>query len=562
MADPPEGENGQTDPTFEAAYQHWLEAYNAARLKQPEHSQTESGIPVKPLYTPADVRELDYMRQLGFPGQPPYTRGIYPAMYNGQHWTIRQLVGFGTAEDTNARLRLLLEQGATGTNTVFDYATNRGYDSDAAFAEGDAGQGGVAIDCLDDMLKLYEDIPLDKVSNSLVLSHPVAAGVIFAMYLAAAEQLGYSWDQLRGTLQNDFLMETVVLTAPNILQPSFSFKLSLDVVEFTTQHVPKWNPISFTGYNYRETGANAVQEVGLVLANAVTTAEEMLRRGYDIDSFAPRLSSFFSADNDFFEEIAKYRAARRLYARLFQERLGAQNPKSSMLRFHVQTAGSALTAQQPFNNISRAAYHALAAVLGGAQSLHVSAYDEALCIPSENAALTALRTQQILLYETGVSRTIDPLAGSYYVEALTGEIEKRISDYIEEIDRLGGLVSAVEKGWVHQDLMRNAYERELAIADGTRKVVGVNCFEDSTTARIEIFRVPETVERQKTKLDRLRATRDTLKVEQALETLRKTAAGNGNTLPALLEVVKSGATLGECCDVFRSLYGGWRQPLL
>ena len=561
MADP-EGEKRSIDPTLEAEYQRWLQESYSSSMKQSTEQHTESGIPVKPLYTPDDIAGLDYMSQLGFPGQPPYTRGIYPAMYKGQHWTIRQLVGFGTAEDTNQRLRFLLGQGATGTNTVFDYATNRGYDSDAPIAEGDAGQGGVAIDCLDDMLRLYEGIPLDKVSNSLVLSHPVAAGVIFAMYLAAAEQLGYQWDQLRGTLQNDFLMETVVLTAPNILQPGFSFKLSLDAVEFATQHVPKWNPISYTGYNYRETGANAVQEVSLVIANALATAQEMLHREHPIDTFAPRLSSFFSADNDLFEEVAKYRAARRIYAHLFQDRLGAQNPKSTMLRFHVQTAGSALTAQQPLNNITRAAYHALAAVLGGAQSLHVSAYDEALCIPSELAALTALRTQQILLYETGASRTIDPLAGSYYVESLTAEIEKRIMDYIEELDRQGGLVAAVEQGWVHRDLMRNAYERELAIADGTRKVVGVNCFQESTTAPIEIFRVPETVERQKTKLERLRATRDSLKVEQALKSLREEAANNRNTLPPLLEAVKSGATLGECCDVFRSLHGGWRQPLL
>lgn len=559
MAD--EVNNAQAPPTFAAAHQRRVQAPYTASMKQSEQHQTESGIPIKPLYTPADVAGFDYSSQLGFPGQPPYTRGIYPNMYNGQHWTIRQLVGFGTPEDTNQRLRLLLEQGATGTNTVFDYATNRGYNSDDPLAEGDVGQGGVAIDCLDDMVRLYDTIPLDRVSNSLVLSHPVAAGVIFAMYLAAAEQLGHDWSQLRGTLQNDFLMETVVLTAPNILQPDFSFKLSLDVVEFATRHVPKWNPISFTGYNYRETGANAVQEAGLVIANALATAQEMLRRGHTIDTFAPRLSSFFSADSDFFEEIAKYRAARRIYAHLFHERLGAQNPKSMMLRFHVQTAGSALTAQQPLNNISRAAYHALAAVLGGAQSLHVSAYDEALCIPSEIAALTALRTQQILLLETGVSKTVDPLAGSYYVESLTTEMEKRITDYIEEIDRLGGLVAAVQQGWVHRDIMRNAYERELAISDGTRKVVGVNCFADATSTPIEIFRVPETVERQLAKLEHLRATRNTLKVEHALAALQKAAQDDENTLPALLDAVKSGATLGECCDVFRLLYGGWRQPL-
>jgi methylmalonyl-CoA mutase N-terminal domain/subunit len=557
----PEEEKRLNPPPLEEEYHYWQQTSYTASLKQQEQRQTESGIPVKPLYIPSDVAGLDYMSQLGFPGQPPYTRGIHPGMYHGRQWTIRQLVGFGTAEDTNQRIRLLLAQGATGTNTVFDYATNRGYNSDAPVAEGDVGQGGVAIDCLDDMLQLYEGIPLDTVSNSLVLSHPVAAGVIFAMYLAAAEQRGYDWSQLAGTLQNDFLMETVVLTAPNILQPSFSFKLSTDVIEFATQHVPKWNPISFTGYNYRETGANAVQEVGLVIAHALAAAQEMLRRGYDIDAFAPRLSSFFSADNDFFEEIAKYRAARRVYAHLFQERLHAQNPRSMMLRFHVQTAGSALTAQQPLNNITRAAYHALAAVLGGAQSLHVSAYDEALCIPSEIAALTALRTQQILLLETGASSTIDPLAGSYYVESLTNEMEKRITEYIEKIDHLGGLVAAVQQGWVHRDILQNAYERELAIADGTRSVVGVNCFADTTAPPIEIFRVPETLERQQVRLTRLRASRDTLKVEHTLELLRKAAQGNENTLPVLLDAVKYGASLGECCDVFRSLFGGWHQPL-
>jgi methylmalonyl-CoA mutase N-terminal domain/subunit len=544
---------------FDRLYRRWRDE---AESRLSGDAETEAGIPVEPLYTPLDTETLDYDTALGFPGQPPYTRGVYPTMYRGRTWTVRQLAGFGPAAETNARLRLLLDQGATGINVVFDYPTNRGYNSDDPLAAGDAGQGGVAVDCLDDMLELFEGIPLDTVSVSLVLSHPVAAGVIFALYLAAAEERGYRMEQLAGTLQNDFMMETVVLTAPNVLRPAFSFKLSLDVVEFATQHVPRWNPISFTGYNYREAGANAVQEAALVVTNALATAREMVRRGHDVDAFAPRLSSFFSADNDFFEEIAKYRAARRIYARRFGEEFAPRDPRSSMLRFHVQTAGSALTAQQPLNNIARAAYHAMAAVLGGTQSLHVSAYDEALCVPSELAAITALRTQQILLNETGVTRTADPLAGSYFVESLTDAMEERIEAYMGQIEEMGGLVGAVDTGWVHGELMNTAYDRERAITTGERKVVGVNCYQDGAPVETEIFRVPETVEVQGAKLERLRASRDGNDARAALNRLRQTVESNGNTVPVLLDAVRAGATVGECCDIFRDLRGGWLQPLL
>lgn len=547
---------------MEREYEAWRREAYAARPERPETYETESGVPVAPLYTPLDVAQSDYRRDLGFPGQFPYTRGVQPNMYRGRLWTHRQLAGFGTPEDSNARFRLLLEQGATGVNSVFDYVTNRGYDSDFPLAEGDVGQGGVAVDSVEDVLALYDGIPLDRVSVSIVLSHPVAAGILLAMYLVAAERRGYGWEQLAGTLQNDFMMETVVLTAPNILQPRFSFKLMCDVVEFCAQHVPRWNPVSYTGYNYREAGADAVQEAGLVLAGALATSAELLRRGQAIDSFAPRLSAFFTADSDLFEEVAKYRAARRLYARLMTERFAPQDPKSAMLRFHVQTAGSALTAQQPLNNIARAAYHALAAVLGGAQSLHVSAYDEALCVPSEVAAVTALRTQQILVHEIGVIRTIDPLAGSYFVESLTDALEARIAGFLEQIERQGGLVAAVESGWVHRQLMETAYRREKAISSGARKVVGVNCFTDDVPAPVEIFRVPEALERQKAKLARLRATRDGLRVEAALARLRRCVVAGENTLPPLLEAVAVGATVGECAEVFRQQYGGWRQPLL
>ncbi len=527
-----------------------------------DDSYTESGIPIKPLYTQADVAHLSFERDLGDPGRPPFTRGVHPTMYRGRLWTVRQLAGFGTPEDSNRRFKLLLDQGATGINTVFDYVTNRGYDSDHPLAEGDVGQGGVAVDSLSDMLALFDGIPLDRVSISIVLSHPVAAGVILAMYLAAAKQRGYRWDQVRGTLQNDFMMETVVLTAPNILQPRFSFTLSMDVVEFCLQHVPRWNAISYTGYNYREAGANAVQEAALVIANAIATAEEMVRRGHPVDAFAPRLSSFFSAGNDFFEEIAKYRATRRIYHRVFSERFGADDPRSTKLRFHVQTSGSALTAQQPLNNIVRSAYQALAAVLGGAQSLHVSAYDEALCVPSETAALTALRTQQILAHETGVTQTIDPLGGSYFVETLTREMDERICAYLAQIERLGGLVAAVERGWVHRELMDTAYRQEVAISQGARKVVGVNCYTDERSAPVDIFQVPDALTVQKAKLERLRAARDARRVQAGLERLRDAAAAGENTMPALLEAVGAGATVGECSEVFRRLRGGWKQPLV
>jgi len=524
--------------------------------------RTNSGIPVKAVYTADDIPDFDPARDLGAPGAPPYTRGVHRDMYRGRLWTIRQLAGFGTPEETNGRFRLLLDQGATGINCVFDFVTNRGFSSDHPLAEGDVGQGGVAIDCLSDMRRLFDGIPVEDVSVSLVLSNPVGAGVIFAAYLAMARERGIPWEKLRGTLQNDFLMETVVLTAPNILEPAFSLRLSVDVVEFCTQHLPQWNPISFAGYNYREAGADAVQEAALVIAHALAVADEMVRRGHPIDSFAPRLSSFFTADNDLFEEVAKYRAARRVYHRLFEERFHPSDPRSSRLRFHVQTSGSALTAQQPLNNVTRAAYHALAAVLGGAQSLHVSAYDEALCLPSEAAALTALRTQQVLVHETGVTRTVDPLAGSYYVEHLTAEMERRILAYLSQVDELGGLVRAVDSGWVHRELMGTSYDREIAITSGERKVVGVNCFTDDVPLEIELFRFPSALEQQKATLAQLRAERDEARTQAALDRLREAVEGDGNSMPYLIDAVQAGASVGECCDVFRDLHGGWQQPLL
>lgn len=523
--------------------------------------RTDEGIEIQPVYTSADLEGWEEKTALGAPGELPFTRGIYPRMYRERPWTIRQLAGFGSARDTNGRLRLLLEQGATGVNCVFDYPTNRGYDSDLPLAEGDVGQGGVAVDTLADMQALFDGIPLDRMSVSLVLSHPVGAGAILAMYFAAAAARGYRVEHLSGTLQNDFMMETVVLTAPNTLEPRFSFRLSMDVVEHCLQHAPRWNPISYTGYNYREAGANAVQEIALTFANALETVRELKRRGHAVDAVAPRLSFFFSAGNDLFAEAAKFRAARRLYARLMTEQLGARVPRSGMLRFHVQTAGSALTAQQPLNNITRAAYHALAAVLGGTQSLHVSAFDEALCVPSEEAALTALRVQQILLEETRVAQTVDPLAGSYYVERLTDELEEQIAGYLSQIEVQGGLVAAVERGWVHAQILDNAYRRELELAVGTRRQVGVNCYKLEESVTTPVFQVPPTRAAQVANLERWRGARDGKAAAEALSGLRRAVERGENTMPGLLDAVRAGATLGECAEVFRTMGGGWRQPL-
>ncbi|MFD7735005.1 methylmalonyl-CoA mutase family protein, partial [Kitasatospora phosalacinea] len=472
--------------------------------------RTAAGIPVREYYG-AEA-----------PGRPPFTRGIRAGMYRERPWAVRQLAGFATPEATNERTRWLLDNGATAVNTVFDFPTNRGYDSDDPLASNDVGLGGVAVDCVDDLLLLYRDVPLDEVSVSLVLSHPVAAGAVLAMYLAAAERRGYRPADLRGTLQNDFLMETVVLTTPSVLEPAFAFRLSMDVVEYCTGHLPRWNPISYTGYNYSEAGADAVHEAALVLAHARETCREMGRRGHEADAYAGRLTAFFSAGNDFFEEIAKYRAARRLYDELMRK-AGVRGDRNAMLRYHVQTAGSSLTAQQPLNNITRAAYQALAAVLGGAQSLHVSAYDEALSIPAEAAALVATNTQHILRHETGVTRTADPLGGSHYVEHLTDEVERRIRAVLDEIDARGGLVAAVQDGWVHERVYQQAYQRELAISEGRHTVVGANRFQVAAlpaAMAVDPFAAPPALASRKEALARHRAERDESEVARALRDLK------------------------------------------
>jgi methylmalonyl-CoA mutase N-terminal domain/subunit len=426
----------------------------------------------------------------------------------------------------------------------------------------DVGRGGVAIDTVEDMRILFEGIPIDKVSVSLVTCQPICNISIQSMYFADARRKGVPLNIMTGTSQNDFLMETAITTAPGVLPPKASFKLSCDAIEFCTKYVPRWNPISFAGYNYREAGCTAPQEVAFVIANAIACSEEMIRRGFDIDSFAPRLSFFFSAHNDFFEEIAKYRAARRVYYKIMKDRFGTTNPRSLMLRFHVQTAGVALTAQQPLNNIARAAYHALSAVLGGAQSVHVDAYDEALCTPTELSSLTALRTQQILQMETGVTNTVDPLGGSYFVESLTNKMEDEVGRIITEIDGMGGIVKAVEKGWIHNEIASAAYQYQVDIESGEMPIVGINCFKvENEVLPIELFKVPETLVIQEKKLKRIRKDRDTAEARKGLEAITRCCEGDKNIMEVAVDAVKAYVTEGEISKTLKAFYGVWHPPL-
>jgi methylmalonyl-CoA mutase N-terminal domain/subunit len=538
----------------------WLQTY-PFQLERKKQFLSLSGIPLQPLYTQDDLTNFDGQKELGFPGEPPYTRGIHPTMYRGRLWTMRQLAGFGSPEDTNQRYKLLLAHGATGINSVFDYPTLRGFDSDHPEAEADVGRGGVAVDSLEDLHMLFEDIPLDRTSISLVTCQPVGTVPVFAMYLALAEQRGIPFESLQGTTQNDFLLETAVTIGLHTLPPQYSFKLSCDVIEYCVKQVPRWNPISIAGYNYREAGTNAIQELGLCLAHGIACVEELRRRGLSVEEFAPCLSFFLNAHNDFFEEIAKYRAARRLWCRIMTERFQAQGPKAKKFRFHVQTAGSALTAQQPLNNIARAAYHGLAAVLGGAQSVHIDGYDEALCTPTEASALIALRTQQILQHETNVTSTVDPLGGSYFVESLTNEMEQRVEDYLGQIEKQGGIVAAVASGWVHQEIAEAAIAYQRAIETQEMLVVGVNCCKVEDEQPVEIFCSPETGPRQGSKLQELRNRRDNTRVQLALEDVRLACRRLENVMPAVIRAVKTFATEGEITDIFRQEWGVWEPPL-
>ena len=525
---------------------------------------THSGIPVKLIYTPADVEDINYTTDIGFSGHPPYLRGVYPNMYRGRLFTLRQLAGLGAPEDCNERVCYLLDHGATGISILFDLPTVRGYNSDDPEAEGNVGACGAAVDSIWDIDAFFKDIDLGTASTNIVTHLPSTSLVIPAMYFAVAEHRGTPLTDVAGTCQNDFIMETCVGSAPEILPPKASFRMQCDVIEWVCKNVPRWNPVSYNGYNLREAGTNAVAEVAIAIANAVATAEELIKRGMKIDDFAPRMSFFWDLHNDFFEEIAKCRASRKVWYKIMKERFGAEKSKSMLMRFHVQTAGVTLPATEPLNNVARSALQGMAAVLGGCQSLHIDSYDEAYSAPTEEAALISLRTQQIIQAETGVCSTVDPLAGSYYVEHLTNEMCKRIFDYIQKIEDMGGLVKAVEDGWLHREISNYNLESQKKIESGEIKIVGVNFqpSKETETAAIEVFEYPETFTRQKAKLDKLRKERSAQKVKESLEILRDKCHSEENLMPYCIDAVKNLVTLGEIEELFREEFGLWAFPLL
>jgi methylmalonyl-CoA mutase N-terminal domain/subunit len=521
---------------------------------------TTSSAPVDRLYTPLDIAGLDYGRDLGFPGQYPFTRGVHPTMYRGRLWTMRMFAGFGTAGETNARYKYLLEHGETGLSVAFDMPTLYGYDTDDPQAEGEFGKCGVAVSSLADMEILFDGIPVDKITTSMTINSPAA--VIWAMYIAAAEKRGIPMEVLGGTIQNDILKEYIA-QKEFIFPPKPSMRLVVDTFEFGARHLPRWNTISISGYHIREAGATAVQELAFTLADGFAYVKAGMERGLDVDEFAPRLSYFFNAHNDFFEEIAKFRAARRIWAREMKEQFGAENPRSWWMRFHAQTAGCSLTAQQPENNIARTAIQALAAVLGGTQSLHTNSTDEALALPSETAVRIALRTQQIIAHESGVTNTVDPLAGSYFVEALTNRMEEEAYEYFRKIESLGGMLGAIERGFPQREIAESAYRYQREIDTSQRTIVGVNDYltdEPLTIPLLEIDREGER--RQRERLGQVRRERDNELVAQRLEALRGAAQGTENLMPSILDVVRAYATLGEICGVFREVFGEYREPVI
>ena len=544
------------------ALEHWEETSLQRTLagmpeRQPEFITTSSE-PVARLYTPLDVEGMDYLNDLGLPGEYPYTRGVHPTLHRGKLWTMRMFAGFGTAEETNARFKFLLEQGQTGLSIAYDLPTLMGYDSDAPEALGEFGKCGVAVSSLKDMEILLNGIPLDKVSTSMTINSPAA--IIWAMYIAAAEKQGVRHDQLRGTTQNDILKEYIA-QKEYIFPPEPSMRLVVDTIEFGGQRIPQWNTISISGYHIREAGSTAAQELAFTLSDGLEYVRWSLKRGLDIDGFAPRLSFFFNAHNDFFEEIAKYRAARRIWGREMKQTFGAKNPRSWLMRFHTQTAGVSLTAQQPENNIVRVALQALAAVLGGTQSLHTNSMDEALALPSEHAATVALRTQQIIAEESGAANTIDPLAGSFFVEAQTNRIEQQAYDYFRRIEALGGVLPAIEKGFFQSEISDAAYRYQREIDQGRRKIVGVNAYQDEKPLAIPILEMdPQGYARQAARLQQVRSERDSARVGQALDRLRIACQGTENTMPHIMDAVRAYATLGEIISVMKNVFGIYREP--
>ena len=538
--------------------QQGLNEYEAkvakATAKFPERKNFEA----QRLYTPLDIEDFDYGEKLGFPGQYPFTRGVQPTMYRGRLWTMRAYAGFATAEETNARYKYLLEAGQTGLSVAMDLPTQIGLDSDHEFSHGEVGKVGVAIDSLADMEALFDGIPLDKVSTSMTINGPAA--VLLAMYVAVAEKQGVKPEALKGTIQNDILKEYIA-RGTYIFPPRPSMRLITDTFEYCSKNIPKWNTISVGAYHIREAGASEVQEIAFAFANAMAYIDAAIKAGQKVDDFAPGISWIFTAGLDFFGEVAKFRAARRLWARIMKERYGASVPKAQMLRVHVHTAGSVLTAQQPLNNVVRITWQALSAVLGGIQSMACCAYDEAIALPTEESATLALRTQQLLAYESGVTDTIDPLAGSYYIETLTDKIEKEACDYIDKIDRMGGAVAAIEQGYMQQEMAAHAYEYQHEVELGKRTVIGVNKFNDSKKlAEQDVLTADLSVgERQIARLEKMKAARDNEAVKAALKKLREAAKGTENLMPYLIDAVKTYATLGEICGVLREEFGEYKQ---
>jgi methylmalonyl-CoA mutase N-terminal domain/subunit len=537
----------------------WEQKYKTCRERDFKFT-TISGIPLKPLYTPDDLPDFNYERDLGYPGEYPFTRGVQTTMYRGRLWTMRQFSGMGTPKDTNKRFKYLLKHGQTGLSVAFDFPTLYGRDSDDPFSHGEVGKCGVAVDTLRDMEIIFDGIPLDKISTSMTINPPAA--MLLAMYIVVGEKQGVPAHMLTGTIQNDMLKEYQAQKTW-IYPPGPSMRIITDILAYCSDNVPKWNTISISGYHIREAGATAVQELAFTLANGFTYVEYGIKAGLPVDKFAPRLSFFFNSHLDFFEEIAKFRAARRIWAKVMREKYNAQDPRSWLMRFHTQTAGCTLTAQQPENNIIRTAFQALAAVLGGTQSLHTNSMDETYALPTEKAVKIALRTQQIIAYETGVANVIDPLGGSYYIEYLTDEMEKRAYEYFDKINALGGVLPAIEKGFFQKEIARSAYEYQQAIERREKYHVGINIFEEEEKPDIEILKIPPEVETEQIKnLKQVKKERNNALVKEKLRDLRKAAANGENLMPRIIECVRAYATLGEMCNTLKEEFGEYHEPII
>jgi methylmalonyl-CoA mutase N-terminal domain/subunit len=544
--------------------QEWQEVTLTPTLKRfaerQEKFETSSGIDVSPVYTPDDMSDFNYHDALGYPGEYPFTRGIQPNMYRGRLWTMRQYAGFGTAEESNKRYRYLLEQGLTGLSIAFQLPTQIGYDSDNPLARGEVGKVGVAIDTLEDIEVLFKDIPLEKVSTSMTINS--TAPILLAMYIALAKKQGVEAAKLEGTVQNDVLKEYIA-RGTHIFPPRPSMRLTTDIFAYCSRYVPRWNTISISGYHIREAGSTAAQEIAFTLANGIAYVQAAIDAGLDVDEFAGRLSFFFNAHNNLFEEVAKFRAARRLWAKIMGQRFKAKDPRSMMLRFHTQTAGCTLTAQQPYNNIVRVAIQALAATLGGTQSLHTNSFDEAYATPSQEAVTIALRTQQLLAYEMGIGDVVDPIGGSYFMEYLTDALERQASEYIDKIDKLGGAVAAIEQGFQQKEIQESSYRQQKNIEENKATVVGVNKFVSASTQIPELLRVnPELERKQIERLTRVKKNRDNARVTEMLKKLEETARSQDNTMPAFIDCVEAYASIGEICDVLRKVFGTQKEYLV